>query len=232
MNRLCGTNEITSDKGRLAVLRGMAEALHKTGNSVLLDTHAQKTALRLGVAVDAVRKEFSKIKPPVASARLEAESDDPIPADESETPDRPSNLELHLLKLLLIHEELAPWVAAHLDVNWLAHPLVRQLVDARLAAHEHGTWHSLAEFLDGSESALSRSLVTEAVAADRKIPNPETQLADVTLKLRNQFFDLRLGELMQKIGRPETSDAQKIEFLHEQQQLKRQKRLPLAMLEK
>jgi DNA primase len=232
LNRLCATNEIISDKGRLAVLRGMAEALHKTGNSVLLDTHAQKTALRLGVAVDAVRKEFSKIKPPAASARTDGESDDPVPADESETPDGPSNLELHLLKLLFIHEELAPWVAAHLDVNWLAHPLVRQLVDARVAAHEHATWHSLAEFLDGCESALLRSLVTEAVAADRKMPNPGTQLADVTLKLRNQFLDQRLGELMQKIGRPETSDVQKIEFLHEQQQLKRQKRLPLATLEK
>jgi hypothetical protein len=123
-------------------------------------------------------------------------------------------------------------VTAHLDVNWLAHPLVRQLVAARLVAHEHGTWCSLAEFLDGCESALSRSLVTEAVTADRKIPNPETQLADVTLKLRNQFLDQRLGELMQKIGRPETSDAQKIEFLHEQQQLKQQKRLPLVPLEK
>jgi hypothetical protein len=64
------------------------------------------------------------------------------------------------------------------------------------------------------------------------MPNPGTQLADVTLKLRNQFLDQRLGELMQKIGRPETSDVQKIEFLHEQQQLKRQKRLPLATLEK
>jgi DNA primase len=232
LNRLCATNEITSDKGRLAILRGMAEALHKTDNSVLLDTHAQKTALRLGVAVDAVRKEFSKIKPPTASARTEDEPDDPVPAGEAETPGRQSNLESHLLKLLFIHEELAPWVTAHLDVNWLAHPLVRQLVAARLVAHEHGTWCSLAEFLDGCESALSRSLVTEAVTADRKIPNPETQLADVTLKLRNQFLDQRLGELMQKIGRPETSDAQKIEFLHEQQQLKQQKRLPLVPLEK
>ncbi len=79
---------------------------------------------------------------------------------------------------------------------------------------------------------LPRSLVTEAVTVERKIPNPETQLADVTLKLRNQFFDQRLGELMQKIGRPETSDTQKIEFLHEQQQLKRQKRSPLSPLEK
>ncbi|HTL72613.1 MAG TPA: DNA primase, partial [bacterium] len=46
LKRLLATNDATTDKGRLAVLRGMAEALHKTGNSVLLDTHAQKTALR------------------------------------------------------------------------------------------------------------------------------------------------------------------------------------------
>ena len=175
----------------------MAEALHKTGNSVLIDTHAQKTALYLGVAVDAVRREFSKIKLPKAIAR---EPDDEPDEAETETLDRPSHLELHLLKLLFMHEELVPWAATHLDVYWLAHPLVRQIVDARLAAHEQGTWHDLAKFLDGHESALLRSLVTEAVAEERKIPNPETQLADVTLKLRNQFLDQRLGELMQKIG--------------------------------
>ena len=61
LNRLCATNEVTTDKGRLAVLRGMAEAVHKTGNSVLVDKYAQKTALRLGVTPDAVRAEFRKL---------------------------------------------------------------------------------------------------------------------------------------------------------------------------
>jgi DNA primase len=234
LNRLCATNEVTSDKGRLAILRLMAEAVHKTGNGVLVDTYAQKTALRLGVAVDAVRKEFSKVKLQRAIVRESAGPDVSVPAGAAEAgmPGRPSTLELHLLKLLFIHEELVPWLAAHLDVNWLAHPLVRQIVDARLAAHEHGTWHSLAEFLNDYESALSRSLVTEAVAEDRKIPNPETQLADVTLKLRNQFLDQRLGELMHKIGQPESSDAWKIEFLHEQQNLKQLKRSSLPPLKR
>ncbi|MEI9865708.1 MAG: hypothetical protein WDN00_14380 [Limisphaerales bacterium] len=137
-----------------------------------------------------------------------------------------------MLKLLLLNDELIPWAALHLDVNWISHRHTRQIVDLRLAAQEHGTWHSLAEFLDGCETAEQRSLITEAVAEDRKIPNPETQLADMTLKLRNQFLDQRLGELMQKIGRPETSDAQKMELLQEQQQLKQQKRLPLSISEK
>jgi DNA primase len=232
LKRLCATNDLTSDKGRLAVLRGMAEALHKTGNSVLLDTHAQKTALRLGVAVDAVRKEFSKVKPQATFVREEDGPDDEILAGEAEAeaPVRPSNLELHLLKLLFLHEELVPWLAAHLDLNWLTHPLIRQIADARITAHEQGTWHSLAQFLDGSESAVARSLITEAVADERPMPNPETQLADVVLKLRNQFLDQRLGELMQKISQPETTDAKKIEFLQEQQRLKQFKRSTLAPL--
>ena len=231
LKRLLATHDAATDKGRLTVLRGMAEALHKTGNSVLLDTHAQKTALRLGVAVDAVRKEFAKVKPSAAIVR-HSDPDDSILAGEAEpeTASRPSPFELHLLKLVFIHEELLPWLAEHLDVNWLAHPLVRQIVDARLATQEHGTWHSLAEFLDGCELPGQRGLITEAVADERPMPNAETQLADVTLKLRNQFLDRRLGELMPKLNQPEISDAQKLEFLHEQQRLKQQKRTKLLSL--
>src|SRR5205814_4329629 len=61
LNRLCATNAVSTDRGRLAVLGAMAEAVHKTGNGVLIDKYAQKTALRLGVSPDAVRAEFTKL---------------------------------------------------------------------------------------------------------------------------------------------------------------------------
>ncbi len=234
LKRLCATNDAATDKGRLAVLRGMAEALHKTGNSVLLDTHAQKTALRLGVPAEAVRKEFAKVKITPAFSPVEDDGpDDAVLAGEAEgeTISRPSSLELHLLKLLFVHEDLAPWLTAHLHLDWIAHPLVKQIVDARLAACEHDTWHSLTEFLDGCESPAQRVLITEAVADERQLPNAEIQIADVTLKLRNQFLDQRIGALLQTISLPETDDARKIEFLHEQQRLKQLKRQPLAALE-
>jgi DNA primase len=235
LKRLCATNEISSDKGRLAVLRGMAEALHKTGNSVLLDTHAQKTALRLGVAVDAVRKEFSKVKAAPAYAPREDDGpDDSVLAGEAEAeaPSRPSNHELHLLKIFLLHDNLAGWTAAHLDVHWLAHPLVRQIVDTRLAAAKHGAWQGLAEFLSNIESPLMHSLVTEAVADERQMPTPEIQIADVVKKLRDQFLDQQIAALTQRISSPETNDELKLEFLQEQQKLKQQKRSPLSPLEK
>jgi DNA primase len=234
LKRLLLTNDAAKDKGRLTILRGMAEALHKTNNSVLLDTHAQKTALRLGVAVDAVRREFSKVKPQTASARNDDAPDDSILAGEAEAeaPSRPPNNEWHLLKMLLLHEELVGWAALHLDVNWLAHPFVRQIVAARLAAYEQETWRGFAEFLDGIESPLMRSLVTEAVSGERQLSNPETQLADVTLKLRNQFLDQQIAALTQKAGTPEMTDEARLEFLHELQRVKLLKRSPLSPLEK
>ena len=227
LSRLCATNELATDKGRLAVLRAMAEAVHKTGNVVLMDTYAQKTALRLGVAPESVRAEFKKHPmAPVAARDEEDEYFESAPPP-TEAP-RPSAVEIQLLRILLQHDELVRWAARHLEVQWISHPEVRQIVDLRLAAQEHEIWHSLAEFLDACESPGQRSLITEAVAGDRKIPNPETQLADVTLKLRNQFLERQVAALTLQISQPATGEDERVEMMREQMRIKEQKRAPLA----
>src|ERR1019366_7551343 len=144
LNRLCATNEVRTDKGRSAVLRGMAEAVHKTGNGVLIDKYAQKTALRLGVTPDAVRAEFRKL------SRSKPAAPEPFepPVEESSRTQPPSTHEYWLLKLLLRHDDLVDWAAAHLDPGWVQHPLVRQVVAQRLAAHANQSWISLAAFLE------------------------------------------------------------------------------------
>jgi DNA primase len=227
--RLCSTNDLGGDKGRLAVLRAMAEAVRKTGNVVLIDTYAQKTALRLGVSAESVRAEFKKTPAQAMAPRADDEESFES-AEAAEEVARPAPAEFHLLKLLLLHDDLVPWAARHLEANWISHARVREIVDQRLVAQEHETWHSLAEFLDACESPEACSLITEAVTADRKIPNPETQLADVTLKLRNQHLERQIGALTQKISHPETNDDERVALLREQMKLKEQKRAPLAPL--
>ena len=227
LNRLCAQNDTATDKGRIAILHQMAEAVHKTGNVVLVDTYAQKTALRLGVSPEAVRSEFAKVKS--AAFRVhDSEPDDTIHNVEAETVSRPSPQEFWLLKLLLLHDDLVAWAALHLDVNWIVHPLARQIVEKRVAAHANETWKNLAGFLDECESSEMRALLTEAATEDRKLPNPETQLADVTTKLRNQFLDRQIAGLSQKASQPNVTDAEKLELLRQQQKLREQKRAPLA----
>jgi DNA primase len=230
LNRLCATNEIKSDKGRLAVLHAMAEGVHKTGNGVLIDTYAQKTALRLGVSAESVRTEFKKIPAQMTTRENGDESFESAgPMTESAPP---TSIELHLLKVLLLNDELVSWAALHLNVDWIGHLNVRRIVSLRFAGHAEETWHSLAEFLDTCESAEQRSLITEVVAEDQKIHDPTTQLADVILKLRNQFLERQIGTLMQKISQPQTGDDEKISLLREQMKLKEQKRSPLQSMEK
>jgi len=229
LTRLCSLNDISSDKGKLAVLRAMGEAVNKTSNAVLIDTYAQKTALRLGVSPESVRGEFKKVHVQQPVVR-EPEEDSFETAEPAVQIPRPSPIEFHLLKLILLYDELAPWAVLHLDAKWIPHEHVRQIVDLRLAAQEHETWHNLAEFLDSCESSEQRSLITEAVAEDRKMPNPETQLADVTLKLRNQFIERQIAALTHKISQPDLSDGERVSLLHEQQNLKNLKRSPLTPL--
>ena len=157
LNRLCSMNEVTTDRGRLAALRGMAEAAHKTGNVALVDTYAQKTALRLGVAPDAVRAEFRKLARPKNPAQTASDGRREATA---ELP-HPSPQEYWLLKLALTHDHLY-WLAADLDLAWVLHPLAKQIIQKRLAAHNTQSWTSLAAFLADCETPELRNLVTES----------------------------------------------------------------------
>jgi len=226
LNRLCRLEDPNTDRGRNAVLRGMAEAVHKTGNSVLVDTYAQKTALRLGVSPEAVRAEFGKVRSSEFGVRSPEDEEAASNGPEAETP-RPSDTEFWLLKLLLLHDDLASWAALHLEAGWVTHPFARRIVEKRLAAQANESWKSLAAFLDECDSTEMRALVTEAVAEDRKLPNPDQQLNDVTTKLRNQFLDRQIAACLQRASRPETSEAEKLELLRKQQDLRQQKRAQL-----
>ncbi|MDB6016864.1 MAG: dnaG [Pedosphaera sp.] len=227
LNRLCLQNDLGSDKGRLAVLQDMAQAVHKTGNGVLVDTYAQKTALRLGVASEAVRAEFRK------ASRLKnagpAEPAEEI-AEPTEALVRPSTPEFWLLKVILMHEETAEWLQAHLDPNWVQHAIVRRIVSQRLATFADGSWQGVAAFLTQCEAAAMRSLITEATAEDRPIHNPTQQLNDIVLRLRNQFIDRQIAALTQQSAQPEVDEAGRLTLLREQQDLRQLKRQPLVPL--
>jgi len=227
LNRLCATNDIMSDKGRLIVLRGMSEAVQKTGNGVLIDKYAQKTALCLGVSPDAVRAEFKKMGRTKSVAAQEADEAKESPVET----DRPPIHEYWLLKLLLRHDDLMDWALAHLEPVWLQHPQTRLVALKRLEAHKNQTWHSLATFVEGCAGSGAENLITEAVADNRPLPNPEQQLADVTLRLRNQFIDREIASLTQRINQPEVNETERIELIRRQQELRALKRKPLQALE-
>ena len=79
-------------------------------------------------------------------------------------------------------------------------------------------------------ATLKRVMITEATAENRAIPNPEQQLADLTLRLRNQFIDRQLAALSQSLHQPEIPEEESTRLLQQQQRLREMKRHPLSPL--
>ena len=234
LDRLCSTEDPESDRGRQAVVEAMAEALHKTGSAVLLDTHAQKTALRLSVSADAVRAAFKK------SAR--AAAGPPASSDEEDAPataptvSRPPENEAWLLRIALESDDLMEWVAGHLQLEWLTNAAVRELISRRLQAHADGSWKNAAAWLSQIEDPGWKNLVTEILTDSRPVRDPESVLKgagprDGALKiLRDRHIDRQLAALTQRLADPALDEAEQTSLLTQTQRLRQQKREPLHAL--
>jgi DNA primase len=224
LNRLCATHEISTDKGRLAVVNLMAEAVLKTGNAVLSDTYAQKAAQRLGVSTESVRKEFKKTSPAKA-AHPETPEEEP-----SALPNQPppSERELWLLKFILLSDEQADWIAAHLDLDWVQNGTVREIIAARLKAQADQSWNGIPALLSHFEDGSVRSLITQAVAANLSSDNLSHKIADTARLLRNDHIDRQLAALTRRLAEPTLTQADFIEIEQEKGRLRHQKKQPLA----
>jgi DNA primase len=233
LRRLCALNEPSTDKGRMAILRGMAEAVHKTGSAALVDKYAQKTALRVGVEPDAVRTEFKKARRFGTDAPGEPRETEDAEPPQAQIPEK----ERWLLEILLTCDEHVAWVAERLDLAWIQDPLARKIVAARLSACREKSWHSIAGFLDSIGDEDAGRLITEVTASQRTILNPEKLLkGDPGLSdkrgileiLRDEHLDREIVSLKHRLNHPEIPDAERIELLRQQQKLREQKRAPLA----
>lgn len=235
LNRLCANNDLATDKGQRAVVQAMSEAVHKANSDVLLDTYAQKTAIRLGVAADAVRAEFRKsprAEPVYAPEEDELGVEETMPA--SEPIARPSAAEEWLLRLMLENDDFIDWIDGHLELEWITHPAVRFIISTRLEALANQSWPGLATWLSQLEDPAMQTLVTQILTDNRPCPAPEATLKGAPNKpglvqgLRDKFIERQSLALQQRLARPDLSDAEKLEALTQMQHLRAQKRQPLA----
>jgi DNA primase len=228
LDRLCASNDAATDRGRRAVAEAMTEAVQKTGSAVLIDTYAQKTALRLGVSAESMRQEFKKKPRSAPSAREES------PDESAADMPRPSAREAGLLRVLLENDAFVEWTAAHLDLEWLAHPVVREIVAGRLRLEQTQSWHGVAAWLSEMENPAWKNLITELLVDNRPLPEPEALLKGsstrdgVVKNLRDTFIVRQLAAIIQRIESGELDDAARDELLQKKAHLNRLKQQPLT----
>lgn len=236
LNRLCATNDLTTDRGRKAVVAEMREAVRKANDVVLLDTCAQKTAQRLGVATESVRAEFKKSGAPQREHPAELE-----PAETTE-PEMAAPLphEQAVLRILLKEDSVLDWMAASFQLEWCPHPVVRDILARRLAAHRERRWPGAAAFLSEFSDEYSQRLIT-AVLADEPVSDPERlvayqnqlrrELRDAVEWLRGRSYDRQIEELERQRRQATGPASQDPKWLRQQMELRQQKRSRLPALE-
>ena len=225
---LCASNDISTDRGRLTVVQAMGQAVKKTGNAVLIDTYAQKTALRLDVSVQAVRTEFNKTVLP----KKRQETDEAPPSPNPVMHDLPSTKEYWLIKYLFHDDCHWEWVDGYLDVTWIQHPHVRQIVLTWLETHKNGCWISIPAFISSFLDPQTKQILSNILADQHPIPNLQQQLQDSIIWLRNQNIDRRITSLNHKLKTVDKDNSDPEKLLMELQHLRNQKKAPLAPLPK
>jgi DNA primase len=227
LQHLCGENDTTSDRGRLVVVRSMAEATRKAGNAVLTDTYAQRTAQRLGVDVTSIRTEFRKHVAAQKPRREESAPDEPpddvLEQSFSPPPSRPSVSELWLLKYVLLTPELRDYAANLLDPDWVSNPAVQRILAVYFQTG--GDIPGLLGRFEGDDFA--QGLITEAATEQREIPEPERQVADVVRRLRDAWIDRQIALNNGRLADPALLDEERSEVLDELKRLRDRKRTPL-----
>jgi DNA primase len=234
LGRLCATNDTTTDKGRLAVLHAMAEAVHKTGNVVLIDTYAQKTALRLGVAPEAVRAEFKKFRRNQREEPAATETDTLAAADSVPVPPT----ERGLLRFMLTNDELLVWIVERLDLRWIRHATAKRIAESCIKAVRSNTWSGATGLLDNSEDG-TRQLITGIVTEPINFSDPEKKLKGdpehsdkrgILERLRDEFIDDEMDALRQRASLPETGEEERVALLRKREEMRASKRQPVTVL--
>jgi len=229
LDHLCAVHDPRTEKGQLAVVKGMGEMVRKSGDAVLMDKYAQKTSMKLSslmqlpVSAAAVRAEFKKAAPgrPARPEQEEGESG----AAESERPE-PSEREFWLLHFVLNADEQVDWLAAHLDVQWVQHATVRVIIEKRLQAHHENSWSGIPAFVSAEQDAFAQRLITEAVAEPAG-PDIDRKLADTVRMLRNTFIERRLAALTAQLAQPDLASERFAAIESEKTYLRRWKGQPL-----
>lgn len=225
LERLCRTNDLRTDRGRTAVVRGLGEAVMKTGDAVLLDTCARKAAGLLGVGVEAVKAEFKKAAREVGP-RSDAEAEPAL----TEPAVPPSAHEFWLLRLVLQDEDLVEWVIGHLDLAWVEHPVVRRVLEARFAGFRNNDWAGVAAMLgEFNDDAVTR-LVTEAVSEEPKLEERVRIVMDAVRRVRDRQFERELAELTRRIADPATPATDRVAAIQRQVELRHAKAQALRPL--
>ncbi len=197
LKRLSRQHDPHTERGKLQIVRQMAEWLARIPSPVLLATYAQQTAHRLDVPEDAIRQELRKLQRSRQGAAPGAHRQ-----AEDEIVEMMPNLpaELLLLQLILTDVRLVDLALERLEIAWLTTSIAGTAIKRILKLHADGKWdgpHTLMKLpADEAEGRLASELLAKTMPGTAL----EAAAGDCLATLERAYIKGQLHELRKQLG--------------------------------
>jgi DNA primase len=199
LERLSKQHDPRSDRGKLQIVRQMAEWLVRIPSPTLLATYAQQTATRLGVPENAVRQELRKMQSAQRRGATPVETESEPEEVESE---RPAALpaELMLLEWMLADARAVEVVDERLDREWLTGSAAGGLVERITKLQAKGKWDGPQGLLGQSRDEEEGRLISALTLKTRDTKGLEAAVADCLAALERRWVERQLAELRKRLA--------------------------------
>lgn len=213
LERLSEQHNPRSERGKLQIVRQMAEWLVRIPSPVLLATYAQQTAQRLEVPEESVRQELRKLQRHQRGQERTPIGVEPTGLDTETLPAQPA--EVMLLQLILEDVRIADMALERLETAWLTGSTAGRLIEKVLARHSRGEWDGPHSLMGAHANDEETRLLAEL--AVKKLPTQSSQAAatDCLVALERGWVDRRLNELRKHLRRKDLDTTARDEILRE-----------------
>jgi hypothetical protein len=124
---------------------------------------------------------------------------------------------------MLAGDEHCEWLAQNLQLAWIEHSLVRQIVAKRVEAHQNQSWLGVPTLLQECGSEAAQQLITRAVAESLSNEDLGKNLMETVLRVRNDFIERELKLLTQRRLQAGLTDDEGVEIEKRKMELRRLK---------
>lgn len=204
LDRLSQLHDPKSERGKLQIARQMADWLARIPTPILLATYVQRTAKRLDIGEDVLRKEVTKLtvnrRGPSRMAGGDDKADDTADFDEERSRGLPA--EEMLLQTMLADERVVELTAERLDLAWLSNSLAGQTIQDILRLYNGRNWSGPNSLLNESQNDQTSRLISELLLNQQAVKQPEAAAADCLATLEQRWVKQRLSEIRRQLGQP------------------------------
>jgi DNA primase len=194
--RLSRQHDARTERGKVQIADQMTPWLCRIRDPILQATFTQRTAARLDVREEVVRrrmKDFARHGP-----RPQEE-----PAEPEAEPPRPDGLpaEMALLQLALADERLLEMAAERLDREWLTDSVAAGLLGRALDLYMRGKWNGPNSLLHGTDETANR-LLSGLLLQPLPKGEPASITAGCLTTMERRWLEQQWQQLRRELARP------------------------------